>query len=130
MIPRSSQIELEASPIGKRVVECVADVDRTCETRMAEQEQVFSLLRTAQVVTGTEVRHASAKQSIGCERIVTAAGSKLDRIDGAAANTPSRVHMQRIRQIDDCTVAGKPVTGSTAGGITLSEEATLFVVTD
>src|ERR1700683_4006958 len=97
---------------------------------MAEQDQVFSLLRIPQVVTGTEVRHTSTNQSIGRERIVTAARSKVDIIDSAATNTPSLVDMQRIRQVNDCTVVGKTVSGSTTGRITLSEGAALFVVTD
>ena len=130
MIPRQSKIRLEASPVGKGVVDGVTDVNLALEARMIEQEQVLGLLSTAQVIAGAEVRRTSAKQSVSRERVITTARSKLNVIDNAAANTPSLVRVQRVRKVDDISIRLENAVDEAARTISLLESATLFVVTD
>jgi len=66
----------------------LADIDGALECRMIELEQILGGGGRPQIIASAEVGGASAKQRLGREGVVRPASTKLDRIDGAAANTP------------------------------------------
>src|ERR1700758_4579064 len=111
MIPWQSNIGLETSPISERMVDNIANIDRTDVGRMVGQERILSLLSRSKVVAGAEIRCTSAEYRIGGKRVIPTSGSEVDLINYATTNTPGRICVERLSQSGNRVSQGNNVSG-------------------